>query len=301
MSNKIPLMAFTAFGRSMEDVIIIAGHPEERFMPDGAFNPLGRSILLRIKDQKALYIDEVGFSINRSWMSENGSVYCTAIQSDKIFTYKKKKWDEEKYSPRQVEAVNSIFGLSGKEASKDRIYLTTNDNIFFTRIDGKWEEHVPPVNVTLLYNPYGITANEIYIGGSRLFMWDGSELIQLDEPETDSLSALYITKSNNVIGGDNSLHISNDDGGWDEIKSEYSDFTRIVEFQKELYAATYDSGIIKIYPGKPEAVTDQLELDSILSLKDGLIAFGDELVLATYDGKKWFPIKMPECDKNFKF
>lgn len=301
MSTRMPLQAFSAFGTSLEDTIILAGHPDERLRPDGGHVPDARTLLLRLDGDKAVYVGEYAFPLIRSWMSRNGTVYCTGVHTDRIFVGRNGAWSGETFSQSKVKAVNSLFGISAEEASEDQLYMTTSDSVFFTRIRGNWSRHVPPKEVTLLCSPHGRKPSEIYVGGSRLFLWNGTQLEQLEEPEIDSLYALFVTADDRLIGGNRQLQISNADGGWDAIKTNYSDFMHIVEFRSSLYAATYDSGVIRIYPGKPEAVTEPLETDMIMAVHDGIIAIGDSGVFASYDGTKWFQVEMPVCKRGKKF
>ncbi|MCG8572130.1 MAG: hypothetical protein MJB14_18515 [Spirochaetes bacterium] len=301
MSIPMPLEVFSVFGGSLKDTIILAGHPDERFTPEGDIVTDSRTLMLRLHNQKAAYFDEFSIALNTSWRSHNGAVYCTAVNSNKLYIRWGEAWEEENFSPTPVEIVNSIFGISGKTPSQDQLFLTTNENWFFTRINGQWKRHIPPVGVTLLYTPYGTKANEIYVGGTCLFKWNGLQLEQLETPETDPLSALYITGDDRLIGGDNHLHISNDNGEWDAIETDYSDFMHIAEFKGALYAATFGSGVVRIFPGKPKAVTEPLEIEEIVNVGDGMIAFGEEEILMTDNGDTWQPIEMPECELNHKF
>lgn len=301
MDTRKPLMAFSVFGQSLKNAIIIAGHPDERFKPDGTYAPDARTLLLRLDGNKAVYMEEFALPLLRSWMSKNGTVYCTGAYTDKIFIRRNGLWSSETFSKTTVRVVNGLFGISAEDPSEDQLYMTTSDSIFFTRISGNWNSHVPPEEVTLLCSPYGTKPNEIYIGGSSLFLWNGTQLIQLEQPETDSMSALYVTADDRLIGGKEQLHISNEEGGWDDIKTSYSRFTKIVEFQGSLYAATFRRGIIRIYPKKPKAVTEVLKTRKIVAMNDGIIAFGDSGVFVSHDGTKWFQVEMPVCKQGERF
>ena len=301
MSTRKPLVGFSAFGNSMEGATILSGHPDERFSPDGDYVPDARTLLLRLNGNKAVYLEEYAFPLNRSWMSNNGTVYCTGVRTDSIFIRRNGIWRTETFSQNKVEYVNGIFGVSAEDTMEDQLYMTTSDRVFFTRIGGRWSRHVPPERVTLLRSPYGTKPDEIYVGGNCLFLWNGTQLEQLQAPETDSLSALFVTSDDRLIGGKRRLHISNEDGGWDTIETSYSRFTHICEFQGSLYAATLGNGIIRIYPGKPEAVTQPLEINFVLTVIDGLIALGDTTVLASFDGTEWFQVRMPICERYETF
>ncbi|MBN2716912.1 MAG: hypothetical protein JXX14_13755 [Deltaproteobacteria bacterium] len=287
MSNGAPLKVYSVFGANLENTYLLAANEDDRWDEDGEeIIPDSRTILLRLRGDKAFYVSEVTAPIFDSWRSNNGTVYCVAAESTKLFIWKDDTWTTEDIVDSPINA-NSIFGISGDTSADDQLFITTDNCEYYARCDGKWIKSKAPKKVNSFIGIYGLKKDEIYIGGSALFMWDGSQVVQVEEPANDSVYAFHITPDDRIICGHNYLHISDEDGGWENVPTSFNDFMSMAKLNDKIFAATYDSGIVQVFPGTPIAVTEKLETDNITSVGDGLVAVGDSGIFVSPDGESW--------------
>lgn len=294
MSSAKPLKISGAFGTSRDQAILFAVHPDEEHDPAG--NPLAnrRTFILELQEKQAIFREELPFPLARAWCSPTGTGYCSSIQSNQIYKYSQGRWTKEVFSPKTIPFITFVFGLAGDNPEDDTLILSSESGIF-VRQGGSWSM-LPSLGGTP-FQIHGRHLNEVFVGGTELAKYNGKTLEPLDPPEDDSISALWVTSDDRLIGGNTYMSITNSDGDWERIETNESDFYNLVEFDGHIYASTFDEGIVRVYPHTPTQVTPAFETNAIISLGDGLIAVGDDESMI-FDGNEWSAIQVPVCQEG---
>lgn len=295
MPSAKPLTVTTAFGKSLKETVLLAVHPDESHDEEGEPIPSARTFVLELKGDSATIREELPFHLVSSWYSTSGAAYCGAVASGTLHQWHAGKWSELVFSSKNVEVVNYVFGVAGKTPGDDTLFLASPERIF-VREAQKWLNKRGPNGA---HQIDGLTADQVYIGGEELMVWDGKKLNALEGPDDDNISGLAVSADDRLIGGNSNANISDGDGGWERIDTPVEDFFSFARLGDAVYGLTTEDGVVRLYPGKPKVVSPALEASGLVAVGDGLIAYGDDGVLA-FDGKKWSKVKLPSVEKGKK-
>jgi hypothetical protein len=141
----------------------------------------------------------------------------------------------------------------------------------------------------------GAKADEIYIGGSELCLWNGSELTELETPDWDTTNYVALAADDRLVSGTRSISVSTEQGGWERIDTPAQGFMGLVAFRGDVYALSSENGVMRVYPGPAALLTKPLAARGMVALSDGIIAFGKGGVIA-FDGNQWFDVQVPLCE-----
>jgi hypothetical protein len=205
------------------------------------------------------------------------------------------RWSEEVFSKKPVDVIRYVFAIPGDTPADDTVFLAAQKQIF-VRQSGKWtSKRVPGEGFPFQMD--GTRADQVFIAGPTLCMWDGQKLDELDPPDDDSIRALAVTADDRLVGGQDSVSISTADGGWERIDTPVTGIFSFARLKDDVYALTDEAGVMKVYPGAVSVVSSALDAWALVAVGDGMIAIGTDKVLA-FDGKKWFEVKVPLCEKG---
>jgi hypothetical protein len=290
-----PLIIRSVFGTSLANAVFVACQPDEAYDRGGSPVPGSRTLLLRLRGQRLTYFDEVPFNIVTTFLSASGVAYCGSVQSGTLYKWQSGQWSEEVFSKKPVEVIRCIFAVPGKTPEEDTVFLATPKQIFI-RQGGNWKGLRAP-GEGFPFQMDGSRADQVFIGAEPLCLWDGQKLQELEPPDDDTISALALTADDRLVGGNTYVNISTPDGVWERIETGEDGIYCLARFNDDVYGLSDESGVIKVYPGRATVVSPVVvDPTGLFPVGDGMVATG-EGVLA-FDGKNWFPVEVPLCDKK---
>jgi hypothetical protein len=219
--------------------------------------------------------------------------YCGSVERGTIHKWCKGQWEVETFCTHPVEFVRYVYVWPGLTPAEDNVFLATREDVF-VRQNGTWRrERVPGEGFPLQME--GSRADQIFIGGPQLCLWDGQTLSMLQNPRGDTANCLALSTDGRLIAGSSYVNASTPDGGWERLNSSIREFSGFARFQDAVYALSDDNGVVRIYPGPVASLTRSLSANDIVSVGDGLIAIGNDGVL-TFDGQTWREVQIPSCE-----
>lgn len=271
--------------------MLLAAHPDEQHLPTGDPAPNRRTLLLELKGANAAFVDEHKAPLSRAWLSANGTAYCSAIESTTMHLFRGGVWTTEEFSATPVSMVDHIFGFSGETSDEDIVFATSPGKLFVKR-DGQWTAHLAP-NDMKLGSVHGRDPNDMFVGGEQLLHFDGTRLEEIENPD-HSVRVVWVTADDRLIGGWDLLSITTASGSWDPIDG-IQDVMDLAEWKGEVYAGTFDEGVLKVYPGGVSRVSPPFGVTKLFAIDSGLLAVRKE-VAQLFDGRTWQRVAIPECE-----
>jgi hypothetical protein len=293
MPSAKTLFVNSAFGPSLEKTILLAQQPDERIDSNGDPLPNVRSFVLGLRGRKAVLLEERPLPLVNSWYSASGVAYIASNERSTLQTWQSGSWAEEPFSPKPVDFIRYVFAIAGDSPHDDTVFLMARKRIY-VRVAGKWRNFRAPGEGLPLQTD-GTRADQVFIGGSTLSMWDGNQLVELESPEDDLMNRLAVSADDRLVGGNQYVNISNADGTWSRVDTPTLGMFAYARFRDSVYALSDKMGLLKVYPGKVEVLSSPIDPMGLASVGDGLIAYGTDGVLA-YDGKQCFDVQIPACE-----
>jgi len=291
MPSAKPLNIETAFGPSLRETLLLASHPDESHDAQGGPRPDRRTLVLKLDGKRAVYHEQLSKPLSRSWYSASGVAYCSAGTNRSIYKYAAGRWTEEAFSDAPGDFISSVFAVPGQTPESDTVFLARQNQIFI-RQGGSWQSKRAPGDAAP-WQMDGTRGDQVYIGASTLSMWNGTELVELEGPRGGA-QCLVLGADDRIIAGAVRVNVSTKDGGWQRIDTPVERFCQFARLGQDVYALSTRRGVCRVYPGEPTVVTRKLEATGIVSVGDGLIAYGEDGCLA-FDGKEWFEVDIPTC------
>ena len=292
MPSAKTLVVQTAFGKSLGETLLLALHPDESHDDNGDPLPNARTIVLELRGDKAVFREELPIPLYRSWYSTSGAAYCSSVESGALHRWQGGTWSSELFSKKSIDFVSYVYGVPGKKPDADTLFVATEKHLF-VRQAGKWlRKRVPGEGFP--YQMTGTQPNEVYVGATDVLLWDGTTLSEIESPEDDNMRGLTLTADDRLVGGRTYVSVSTPDGEWERIDTPVEGFHVFTRLGDTVYALSDEDGVLSVYPGKPKVLTKPLDSLGLVNVGDGLVAYGNDGVLA-FDGKKWTKIKIPAC------
>ncbi len=141
----------------------------------------------------------------------------------------------------------------------------------------------------------GETERILFIAAETPYRWDGKRPQRFQDPDDDSLHAIWVTEDDRLVGGNRYMSITTKTGDWDRLKMPGKSFGMLMEFEGTLYVSDRDLGVARVLPPPGKMVSPRFEPDVIYHVGDGLVAISDDTTMV-FDGKTWKPIRVPKCE-----
>lgn len=287
------LVVSCAFGASLKETVLLARHPDESHDEQGHPLPDARTLVLALEGKRAVFRDVVPAPLISASYSTSGTAYCGSLHRRVLYTWRAGRWSEETFSDKPVAVARYVYAFPGSKPEDDTVFVA-GDKRVFVRQRNKWQSKRVPGEAQP-YQIEGSRADQVFVGGIDLFVWDGAALNELEAPEDDMIQFLALSADDRLIGGSTYVNASTEDGKWERIETPVEGFFGFARLAKDVYALSDEDGIFRVYPGKPKkVVTRGIDPLGFVSVGDGLIAFGREGVQA-FDGKTWFDVDVPSC------
>jgi hypothetical protein len=181
-----------------------------------------RTFVLRIESDEARVVNELPYSILRSWRSANGTAYCTAY-GGQIVVFREDRWKPEQVIERQ-EDLDNISGISGQNPEDDLLFVTGRQSLL-ARGNQPLQEIGAPEDVHLLYAVCAVKPDEVYVGCDRgLLRWDGKAFELVDAPEGEIKAVAVLSDTEMLAVGNAQVHRWRDETGWEQLKSSTRDY-----------------------------------------------------------------------------
>jgi hypothetical protein len=162
------------------------------------------------------------------------------------------------------------------------------------RAQGKWSEaKLRGENFPLQI--HGRTPGELFIGGEKLWKWNGKRAQEIAAPDHDTVSRLWVTGDDRLVGGSNSMSITDSAGGWQPLDMPMKSFGTLAQFRGVIYAGTMGAGVARVWPGPGAAVSPPCIVDRLVDIGDALLTTGRGPTLIG-DGSHWDVVQIPECE-----
>lgn len=292
MPTAKPLRVEAAFGSSLSTTLLLAGVPGETHLK-GKPVPTARTFVLELKGNRCVVREELPIRLVRSGYSTSGTAYCGLVEAGSIYKWHAGKWSEEKITDQPIGFVRYVYVVSGPKPEADTVFVATKTDLYI-RQAGVWQKKAVPGDGFPL-QMVGTRPDEVFIGGPQLCVWNGVELKELARPRSDTANCVAISADGRLIAGTSYVSASTPDGGWERLDVPLKDFTWFTSFRDEVLALSDEHGVVRVYPGPAALLSKPLAATGIVTVGDGVIAFGDDGVLA-YDGQQWFDVQVPVCE-----
>lgn len=294
MGDSKPLRITGAFGPSRDQALLLAAHPDEEHTPGGAIVPKRRTLVLSLAGSTATFVEERPQPLVRAWYSRgSGVAYCSSVASNKLHLLRAGKWSEEVFSPTPVDVVMFLFGIDGPTPEEDQVFLSTPRGLY-ARVGNKWTHH--PLGGSGHANQiHGRKPSEVFIGGPTLWKWDGQTATELEPPDDDTATAVWVTADDRLIAGNTHLSITNAAGEWERIDTPTQHFGGLDELDGIIYAASREGVMQVMLDGGSALVSPRARTRRFVNLGDALIAISNEACLVG-KGLLWQAVQVPSCE-----
>jgi hypothetical protein len=294
MAEKKTLRIVSAFGPSRSKTLLLSEHPDESHDEEGNPRSDARTLILSLNGDRATFLEEQPMSLFRVWYStKSGVAYCTSMATNKLHKWTAGKWSSEVFSESPVEVVRFIFGFAADDPRHDQLFLVAKE-LLFVRQSGTWKKHKLP-KCRFPFQIHGRSPSEVFIGGETPYRWDGKRPQRFEDPDDDTLHAIWVTEDDRLVGGGTHMSITTKTGDWDRLKMPGKSFGMLMEFDGTLYVSDQDRGVARVLPQPGKIVSPPFEPLMIYRVGDGLIAISDDTTMV-FDGKAWKPIRVPKCE-----
>lgn len=221
-------------------------------------------------------------------------MYGLAVQSPNLYKWAGgDAWSLEPFSKTPVKAVRSVFAVSGATPDLDTVFVATSGKLF-VRVANKWVSKRAP-GEGLPFHMTGERPDQVFVGGSDLCLWNGTGLVELEEPDDDTMHSLVLTADDRLVGGTTYANVSTSGGGWERIPTPVDGFYAFARLHDDIYGISDEHGLVRLIPGPAQVVSPPIDPWGLVSTGDGLIAYGADVVF-TYDGSKCRSIRIPLCE-----
>jgi hypothetical protein len=286
MSEPKELNVITAFGKTTDSAIILAGQPDELEQEFSA----ERALVVKIRNGNCEIIDTISYPIVNSWLSNSARAYCTSNEGY-ILTYFDGSWDREKVSDKE-DFFDGIWGISGDSDQQDAVFVTSDESLYI-RQEEIWCEYPMPQQVERVTRLHGLAPDEIYIcTDDGILCWNGKEIIEVEGPEDDPVGIIVLSKNDMIVAGYDGLYQWTTKSGWKTLNSPAEEPTAAtLSFMDDVFFGTTD-GVVRLRGEKLKLVCE-LFCNQLVSIGDAVIASGpDEAYL--FDQKKWHRLQLPK-------
>jgi hypothetical protein len=277
----------------LSSTLLLASHPDETNDANGDPLPHARTFVLELKGNQAVVREELPLPLVRSWYSESGTAYCGSVQRKTIHKLHAGQWSEEVFSDVPVDFVRSVYVWPGEKPQDDTVFLTSSTHVF-VRQAGAWQSKRVPYE-GFPFQMAGTRADQVFIGGTELCLWDGKDISLLESPRDDTIDRLAISADDRLVGGSRYLSASKPDGTWERIATPIKGWYMFARLGDRVYALSDHKGVVSVYPGPVSSLTRPLDAIGLVAVGDGLIAIGTDGVLA-FDGQQWTDVHVPVCE-----
>ena len=202
-----------------------------------------RTALLGIRDDQAQFQSWTAGELQGVWQSPSGAAYAVEASGHVLVLN-----GEPPRAERPANDADSwapvgwrIAGAGGSDGSQDVVFVSTSDNRLFVRTAERWMEIEVPAYIQDLGRPAVRSSKEVYFvfrGG--LVAWYGEELVELEFPEVDRLSAVMARPDGDLlVTGESGLHVwSEAEGVWGYFSANEPLMPSIAEKDGSVYLAT---------------------------------------------------------------
>jgi hypothetical protein len=295
MALPVKLRVYTCFGASLNSTLLLACHPDEFVDENDNEVPNARTLVLQLSNGRAVFVGEVGGPLFRSWFSAGSqTAYCTSEEfNNELHIWRAGHWSKESFESGPAPFIRFVYGWSGQTPEEDVLFLAAEE-LLFVRQNGVWSKHPVPDEWT----PWQIVAaarDQVYLGGSELYLWNGSSLTELGLPDGDSARCLALTADDRLVAGERYVSLSRPDGSWERLAMPTKGFYMFNRLGDTVYGLSDDMGVLRLLPGPPVAVTRTLDATALIHVGDGLVAIGNDGVII-FDGSTWSEVDIPLCE-----
>lgn len=289
-----PLIADILIGKEVRDCLVLASHPDERRSPDGQKPSLTRpTIVMHFDGRNFRGVTSLPVALRRGWSSDNGTGYCTSIRGKQCYVHDGKQWQSETFS-EQDEDVMRIGGLSGTDAPRDLVWIST-DGALFLRREARWTRHAPPEPARRVFGVHGPTSEELYVcTDAGLLMWTEVAGFRslIDRPR--GIQKEILVKDGDIFVGNRQLMRWNQSGGWRNVEPAVRDVTAIVEASGVVLVGTFEKGVFEQQGGVFVPATPEFQCLEVQRVGSGAFAAADDRGYVRL-GSHWHELHMPRC------
>ena len=251
--------------------------------PDDWGDPKRETLVHRVHEGVAEYVQAIRQPLNDCWWSRHGVVHVTTDNAE-VMSFERGNVRTERVCAR-AESLEAIIGFDGATVDED-VLLACGGTSLFVRSAGRWSEHPLPDHVAELYRLHGRSANEVYLcTDAGLYLWNGQTFAPRESPE-DEIADVFVRSATELVAVGDRVHLWSDGAGWTELKSPFKQHSvGLCSVGSSLYIPSR-SGIARLI-GTDLGKVCATPAGQLVALGDRVVAAGRDRGLIVGSGEQW--------------